>query len=101
MLNFMLLYFFCTLGGSLLLFVLHRSLVWFPSYNTKVISANILLAAYTFSWYSISVTFTMFNKWFMTQWLGKSIIIFNHYIILYCPLCDLFVGLCGPRSTTS
>jgi len=70
MLNFMVLYFFCTLSASFLLFLLHRCLDYFPAFNSKAVSANVLLAAYTFSWYSISVTFTIFNKWFMTSWLG-------------------------------
>jgi solute carrier family 35, member C2 len=70
MLNFMVLYFFCTLTVAMLLFALRKGLSYFPAYDTKAISSNIQLAAYTFTWYSISVTFTIFNKWFMTSWLG-------------------------------
>eukprot|EP01041_Mallomonas_annulata_P011589 gene11589-24258_t len=30
----------------------------------------ILIAAFTFLWYAISVSFTIFNKWFLSEWEG-------------------------------
>ena len=32
--------------------------------------SSILVLAYTFLWYAVSITFTMFNKWFLNKWEG-------------------------------
>ena len=32
--------------------------------------STILITAYTFLWYAVSISFTMFNKWFLDEWEG-------------------------------
>jgi len=38
----------------------------------------LLIVAYTCIYYSISISFTMFNKWFLNYWEGKTYISFDY-----------------------
>jgi hypothetical protein len=68
-----------TLGLSLLCFIIHSLCKYFEYdaneiYICKIaikdILASILLLGWTLLWYSISITFTLFNKWFVNIWYG-------------------------------
>jgi hypothetical protein len=74
--TFLWMYFAISLSASLFLFFIYAVLRKY-SYIIRrsdaakaIVAATLLAASLTCLWYSISTTLTIFNKWFMTRWLG-------------------------------
>ena len=80
-------FFFFTLFVSFLCFLLHAILKYFTiemrcfHLNTSDILRYLELAACVSLWYSISISFTLFNKYFSTIWFGGfHFIIFTTFV---------------------
>jgi solute carrier family 35 protein C2 len=73
---FLWIYLAVSLTISLILFGLYLTLLRYgylirrSSAAKATVIAILLISSLTFLWYSISITLTLFNKWFLTQWHG-------------------------------
>jgi solute carrier family 35 protein C2 len=73
---FLWIYFAVSLTISVLIFGLYLTLLRYgnlirrSSTAKAAVVAILLISSLTFLWYSISITLTLFNKWFFTQWHG-------------------------------
>lgn len=73
---FLWVYFAVSLSVSLVIFTLYLLLLRYGKLIRRsdtakaIVAAALLAASLTFLWYSISTTFTIFNKWLMTRWHG-------------------------------
>lgn len=68
-------YLIISLTLSITMFILYKCLTKCKSCKeSKNIDKEgirtVLIAGFTFLWYAISVTFTIFNKWFLNEWEG-------------------------------